>query len=74
MKAYRTPVRILETTEGHLELVFKDNSYSKVQTSAVTVNTKYGAISGDEYLGEDEELEPQHAQIEAEPLLASESA
>ena len=43
-RAFKAPVRIAETTEGHLELLFGDRH--DLQTSEFRVNEKYGGIAG----------------------------
>ena len=41
-RAFQTPVRIVETTGGHLELLFGDRR--DLQTSKLRFNEKYGRI------------------------------
>lgn len=55
-QALNTPVRVLATSPGHLELVFGEVTDPYVQTSRLVMNEKYGnRTDGDG--NEDEELE-----------------
>ena len=52
-RGFRSIVRIRETTEGHLELLFGDEGDYKVQTSELKLNEKYGRIAGGKDVKED---------------------
>lgn len=54
-KAFRHPVRVLATTQGHLELFFGEMKDSKAQVSELVVNEKYGKLVDDDG-SENEEL------------------
>ena len=41
-RAYRSTVRIAETTEGHLELLFGEEKDSKIVVSRLKLDEKYG--------------------------------
>lgn len=55
-KALETPVRVLATTQGHLELVFGEGKDPNAQTSELVMNEKYGKLAGEDS-NEDEEQE-----------------
>lgn len=55
-KALKTPVRVLATTQGHLELVFGEVKDPNAQTSTLVMNQHYGKLP-DENDKEDEEWE-----------------
>lgn len=55
-KALETPVRVLATTQGHLELVFGEGKGPNAQTSELVMNEKYGKLAGEDS-NEDEEQE-----------------
>lgn len=43
--ALKTPVRVLATTQGHLELVFGELKDPNVQASTLVMNKKYGKLA-----------------------------
>ena len=52
--ALKTPVRVLATTQGHLELVFGEIKNPNAQASALVMNEKYGKlVSGNDNGGEE---------------------
>lgn len=53
-QALNTPVRVLETAPGHLELVFGQFKGPNGQTSELVMNKKYGKLAGEDG-NEDEE-------------------
>lgn len=55
-KALKTPVRVLATTQGHLELVFGEGKNPNAQTSELVMNERYGKLAGEDG-NEDEEQE-----------------
>lgn len=54
--ALKTPVRVLATTQGHLELVFGELKDPNAQASSLVMNEKYGKLDC-ENENEDKELE-----------------
>ena len=56
-RALQTPVRVLATTPGHLELVFGEAKDQNAQISELVPNEKYGKVHDSEDDSEDEELE-----------------
>lgn len=56
-QALKTPVRVLATTPGHLELVFGEIEDPKLQASELVMNEKYGKLDDENDSGV-EELEP----------------
>lgn len=44
-QAFKTPVKVLVTTPGHLELVFGEVKDPKAQTSQLVMNEKYGKLT-----------------------------
>lgn len=60
VRALKTPVRVLATTQGHLELVFGEFKDPTAQVSTLVINEKYGnlACEEDKIGGELESIEP----------------
>lgn len=56
-KALKTPVRVLATTKGHLELVFGEIKDPNVPNSKLVMNEKYGRLTGE---NDDEDEEPDY--------------
>ncbi|MCJ1264493.1 hypothetical protein MMC22_004365 [Lobaria immixta] len=54
-RALQTPVRVLATTPGHLELVFGEVKDQNAQISELVPNEKYGKLHDSEKGSEDEE-------------------
>lgn len=48
VKAFRTNVQILETTEGHLEMCFDEGFGSRDSALKVKINEKYGRVADQE--------------------------
>lgn len=46
-KALKTPVRVLATNKGHLELVFGEPKDPNAPNSKLVMNEKYGRLAGD---------------------------
>ena len=44
-KVFQTNVRVLQTTDKHLEMVFGDLKYPNVDTFKLTANEKYGTLT-----------------------------
>lgn len=53
-KALMTPVRVLATTPGHLELVFGDVEDPNAPLSKLVVNEKYGKLTDEDGNGDEE--------------------
>lgn len=49
LKALKTPVRILATAPGHLELVFGEFKDPEAQISTLMMNEKYGKLASENY-------------------------
>lgn len=47
LKAFKTPVRVLATTQGHLELVFGEVKDLNAQASTLVMNEKYGKLASE---------------------------
>lgn len=45
VKALKTPVRVLATSQGHLELVFGEFKDPNAQVSTLVINEKYGKLA-----------------------------
>lgn len=63
----KTPVRVLATTQGHLELVFGEVKDPNAQASTLIMNEKYGKLGcEDDEKGEElESIEPRKLQRRA---------
>ena len=49
VKAFKTKVQVLETTEGHLELCFDEAEHPSSSNLKVKYNEKYGTLSNKKY-------------------------
>lgn len=52
IKALKTPVRVLATAQGHLELVFGEVEDPNAQISTLVMNEKYGKLASENNKGE----------------------